>query len=169
MYFLFKLPKYFQKSSSRRSGGGLKNNSLSQFCPKITLYKADQLFFLNKKLAEKYIISNESVIRKIFSCFSSLIVLILIHFYSLDMCEHNAAIASSIGRLDLMQAWQLSALNVASLDQRKLEGYISSYYSQPNDPDESPNWSLHPFGSNMMQELLVIPSFSLVFIFKIKI
>lgn len=85
------------------------------------------------------------------------------------MCEHNAAIASSIGRLDLMQAWQLSALNVASLDQKKLEAYINSYNSQSNDPDDSPNWSLHPFGSNMMQELLVILIFFyFIYIFKIK-
>lgn len=69
------------------------------------------------------------------------------------MCEHNATVASSIGRMDLMQAWQLAALTATSLEQSKADFYKSSSNRFAAENDDAFNWTLHPFGSNMIQAL----------------
>lgn len=74
------------------------------------------------------------------------------HFGFTEMCEYNASVAASVGRLDLMQAWHLSALTVAALEQRKSEMNALSNFSQETE-NEPITWSSHPFGSNLMQAL----------------
>lgn len=52
------------------------------------------------------------------------------------VCKYNATAAATIGRMDLVQAWKLAEL-IAS----------------PQQAEDDMQWSMHPFGSQLMQSL----------------
>lgn len=57
------------------------------------------------------------------------------------MCHRNSAIAASVGRRDLVQAWNLAALISAPNTQ-----IISDF-------DEEVPWPHHPFGRKLVESL----------------
>lgn len=74
-------------------------------------------------------------------------------YHILDLCNHNALVANSLNRLDLMQTWQLASLVASSLEQSKNDIMMSP---NPFHSDDTNNLSLHPFGWNMVQDLYVL-------------
>lgn len=103
---------YYLKQRSRS-----KHNLTSKsFVPKafVTIYDTSGLFFVNKQLGASYTLDGDVG----------------------TICKYNAAVAKSVGRLDLVQAWSLAEL-VAS----------------PQQAEDDLQWSMHPFGSQLMQSL----------------
>ncbi|KAK5646426.1 hypothetical protein RI129_004890 [Pyrocoelia pectoralis] len=91
----------------------LKQTNRSLKCV-ITVYDAAGLFSVNRQLAEKYILDG-NVGR---------------------ICKHNASMAESVGRWDLVQAWTLAGLITKT---------------QQVDQDDMLQ---HPFGSQLIQSLI---------------
>ncbi|XP_008215215.1 GATOR complex protein WDR59 isoform X1 [Nasonia vitripennis] len=94
----------------------------------VTIYDASSLFFVNKELAEKYVINTTDISA---------------------MCQANANIAASLERPDLVQAWCLAAL-VISQPLTNAQNAQGTYQS----PDTDAPWSLHPFGQNLIHSLI---------------
>jgi hypothetical protein len=57
------------------------------------------------------------------------------------MCHRNSAIASTVGRRDLVQAWTLAALSATASTQ------------PASDLDDDIPWFHHPFGRAMVESL----------------
>lgn len=78
------------------------------------IYNASGLFHLNQELGDKYSLTGDSV----------------------SVCKYNAEAARSVGRMDLVQAWQLAAL-----------------VANPDTQDRDLEFSKHPLFSGLMQSL----------------
>ncbi|XP_069692365.1 GATOR2 complex protein WDR59 isoform X2 [Periplaneta americana] len=89
----------------------------------VTIYDASSLFFIHRELGEKYVFDSSDLP---------------------SMCHRNSAIAASVGRRDLMQAWTLAALAATPLLQPP---------PASDDEDEIP-WPHHPFGTAMVESLI---------------
>ncbi|XP_048509222.1 GATOR complex protein WDR59 isoform X4 [Athalia rosae] len=107
-------------SSRQHSKGPQKNN------PTVTIYDASALFFVNKELAEKYIINITDIP---------------------GMCQYNAGVAATLERPDLVQAWCLAALVISQP--------LSSLFSNCcHSSDIETPWPQHPFGQNLIHSLI---------------
>lgn len=104
---------YYQKQRSRSKHN---LNAKSIIMPKAfaVIYDASALFYVNKQLGANYTLDGDIS----------------------TICKRNAAVAVSVGRLDLVQAWTLAEL-VAS----------------PQQTDEDLQWNVHPFGNQLVQSL----------------
>ncbi|XP_054266064.1 GATOR complex protein WDR59-like isoform X1 [Macrosteles quadrilineatus] len=113
---------YFHDRPSQvrpRVGGNLSRRpQLRSNKALVIVYDASQLFFVQRNLAENYIFDWANVP---------------------GMCHHNAMVAASVGRRDLVQAWSLAAL--ATTD-------------PSNDRDDDFPWHAHPFSRNMLQSII---------------
>lgn len=107
--------------SSRGLHGSGKTNSKKTSKAVVTVYDAAPLFFVQRELGEKYV----------FDCCDVP-----------SMCHRNSAIAASVGRRDLVQAWNLAALISAPNTQ-----IISDF-------DEEVPWPHHPFGRKLVESLI---------------
>ncbi|XP_015109430.1 GATOR complex protein WDR59 isoform X1 [Diachasma alloeum] len=122
---------YFQdrQKTIRRTAHGSSRaqsrNCYKNFYSIATVYDASSLFFVNKELAEKYIINITDIP---------------------GMCQHNANVAASLERPDLVQAWYLASLVISSPLSNNSQ---SSCYM-----DIVPPWPLHPFGQNLIHSLI---------------
>ncbi|KAK9693895.1 WD domain, G-beta repeat [Popillia japonica] len=99
---------YYQKP--RRSQG--QGRHIKAY---VVVYDGSNLFFVNKQLGEKYILDGDVG----------------------TICKYNANVASTVGRLDLVQAWTLAELVVS-----------------PQQAEEDMQWTEHPFGTQLMQSLI---------------
>ncbi|XP_022914138.1 GATOR2 complex protein WDR59 isoform X2 [Onthophagus taurus] len=81
----------------------------------VLVYDVSPLFYVNRFLADNYILAGDVV----------------------AICRYNKSIASSIGRVDLVQAWTLAEL-----------------VSGPQQAEEDMCWTYHPFGNELMQSLI---------------
>lgn len=102
---------YLQKQRSR-----IKQSNRVLQKTVITVYDAAKLFCVNKRLAEKYILDGDTN----------------------KICKHNALMAESIGRWDLVQAWTLARL-IVNPQQVEQEDMLE-----------------HPFGNQLIQSLYVV-------------
>ncbi|KAJ1524264.1 hypothetical protein ONE63_010778 [Megalurothrips usitatus] len=84
----------------------------------VLIYDASPLFLFHRELGEKYIISSHDVV---------------------GMCQRNAAVAATVNRRDLVQAWTTAAL-VAS--------------NPEADPDDGVPWTHHPFGRSLIESMI---------------
>ncbi|CAH2067163.1 unnamed protein product, partial [Iphiclides podalirius] len=120
---------YFQdrwKAQSRRAGNIRSRGSISGCSsPRVVLYAANNLFPLNRSLAEKYIINADDPI---------------------EMCERNAKVAADEGEGDIAHAWGLAALAARALAARLSDHLTSS--------EESMGWVGHPLCCNLVQALI---------------
>ncbi|XP_068621024.1 GATOR2 complex protein WDR59 [Battus philenor] len=120
---------YFQdrwKAQSRRAGNIRSRGSISGCSsPRVVLYAANNLFPLNRSLAEKYVINADDPI---------------------EMCEKNAKVATEEGEGDLAHAWGLAALAARALAARLSDHLVSS--------EESMGWVGHPLCCNLVQALI---------------
>ncbi|KAJ8687709.1 hypothetical protein QAD02_023503 [Eretmocerus hayati] len=123
---------YFQDRMSRRtihtSNKSHGKQSYKNHHSVVTVYDASSLFFVNKELAERYIINTTDIPA---------------------MCHHNADVAASLERPDLVQAWYLAAL-VISQPLTSVQNAQVTYQT----PDIDASWSLHPFGQNLIHSLI---------------
>lgn len=92
----------------------------------VMIYDASSLFFVNKELAEKYVINITDIPA---------------------MCQYNANIAASLERADLVQAWCLAALVISQPISNVGQNSCQS-------PDIDAPWHLHPFGQNLIHSLI---------------
>lgn len=99
---------YFQKQRSR-----IKQNSRLSQKAVITVYDTAKLFSVNKQLAEKYILDGDIC----------------------KICKHNAKMAESVGRWDLVQAWTIARL-IVNPQQLEQEDMVE-----------------HPFGNQLIESL----------------
>ncbi|XP_076242534.1 WD repeat domain 59 isoform X2 [Calliopsis andreniformis] len=121
---------YFQE---RKMSRGLHNNIRMNHrsCCKnyhfmVIIYDASSLFFVNKELAEKYVINTTDIPA---------------------MCQYNANVAAQLERPDLVQAWCLAALVISQP--------VSNVGQNPcQSPDIDAPWPLHPFGQNLIHSLI---------------
>ena len=60
------------------------------------------------------------------------------------MCQHNADVAATLERPDLVQAWCLASLVLS-------QPILNTHSSQVTDSDIG--WSIHPFGQNLLHSL----------------
>ncbi|XP_058792882.1 GATOR complex protein WDR59 isoform X2 [Phymastichus coffea] len=123
---------YFQDRVTRRTSHG-PNRGYGRTCHKnyhslVTIYDASSLFFVNKELAEKYIINTTNIPA---------------------MCHYNANVAASLERPDLVQAWCLAALVISQPLTNSL-----NLQSNHQTPDIDAPWSLHPFGQNLIHSII---------------
>ncbi|XP_014479505.1 PREDICTED: WD repeat-containing protein 59 isoform X2 [Dinoponera quadriceps] len=123
---------YFQDRKGMRRGlhGASRMHDRSDYKnyhPMVTTYDASSLFFVNKELAEKYIINITDIPA---------------------MCQYNANVAASLERSDLVQAWCLAALVISQP--------ISEIEENPCPilPNIDAPWPLHPFGQNVIHSLI---------------
>lgn len=119
---------YQERKVTRRSNHGSRThskNSYRNLYSIVTVFDASSLFFVSKKLAEKYVIDVKDIP---------------------GMCKHNANVAASIDRPDLVQAWCLAAQVVVPALNNQTNYFIHS-------PEVIPPWPLHPFGQNMIHSL----------------
>ncbi|XP_026282882.1 GATOR complex protein Wdr59 isoform X2 [Frankliniella occidentalis] len=84
----------------------------------VLIYDASPLFLLHRELGEKYIINCHDVVA---------------------MCQRNAAVAASVNRRDLVQAWTTAALAASNPEQ---------------DPDDGVPWTHHPFGRSLIESMI---------------
>uniref|UniRef100_A0A1B6EDS3 RWD domain-containing protein n=1 Tax=Clastoptera arizonana TaxID=38151 RepID=A0A1B6EDS3_9HEMI len=108
------------QSRSRNVGRGLAR-SPGRSKGIVVVYDASSLFLLSRELAEKYVFDWRDVP---------------------GMCHHNSAVAASIGRKDLVQAWTLAALAATPSTQ------------SISDLDEEFPWGIHPFAKDLIQSLI---------------
>ncbi|OAD54322.1 WD repeat-containing protein 59 [Eufriesea mexicana] len=92
----------------------------------VMIYDASSLFFVNKELAEKYVINITDIPA---------------------MCQYNANIAASLERPDLVQAWCLAALVIS-------QPVSNIGQNSCQSPDIDAPWPLHPFGQNLIHSLI---------------
>ncbi|XP_046619943.1 GATOR complex protein WDR59 isoform X1 [Neodiprion virginianus] len=86
---------FHERRGSRRSlhpSTRLHSKTPNKNHPMVTIYDASPLFFVNKELAEKYIINITDIP---------------------GMCQYNAGVAALLERPDLVQAWCLAALVIS--------------------------------------------------------
>ncbi|XP_076291002.1 WD repeat domain 59 isoform X2 [Lasioglossum baleicum] len=121
---------YFQ---DRKMSRGLHNTSrmTHRSCCKnyhfmVFIYDASSLFFVNKELAEKYVINITDIPA---------------------MCQYNANVAAQFERPDLVQAWCLAALVISQPVSNVGQNSCQS-------PDIDAPWPLHPFGQNLIHSLI---------------
>ncbi|XP_029054002.1 GATOR complex protein WDR59 isoform X1 [Osmia bicornis bicornis] len=125
---------YFQ---DRKISRGLHNTNRMTYrsCCKnyhfmVIIYDASSLFFVNKELAEKYVINITDIPA---------------------MCQYNANVAAALERPDLVQAWCLAALvisqPVANVGQNACQSLLPMI-------DLDAPWPLHPFGQNLIHSLI---------------
>ncbi|GLG98684.1 GATOR complex protein WDR59 [Gryllus bimaculatus] len=109
---------------SSRTGQASSSNTPTKRNSKavVTVYDVSSLFFVHRDLGEKYVFDCRDVP---------------------SMCHRNAAIAATVGRRDLVQAWTLAAL-VATPGSQLL----------PSEQDEDTPWPSHPFGKNLVEALI---------------
>ncbi|XP_067001039.2 GATOR2 complex protein WDR59 [Anabrus simplex] len=108
-------------SSSRGVTLTTKASSKKSSKAVVTLYDVSPLLYLHRELGEKYVFDSHDVA---------------------SMCHRNSAIAASVGRRDLVQAWTLAALIATPANQLMTE-----------QEDDVP-WALHPFGRTMVESLI---------------
>ncbi|XP_043265294.1 GATOR complex protein WDR59 isoform X1 [Colletes gigas] len=121
---------YFQDHKMNR---GLHNTSrmshrscLKNYHFMVITYDASSLFFVNKELAEKYVINITDIPA---------------------MCQYNANVAAQLERPDLVQAWCLAALVISQPVSNVGQNSCQS-------PDIDAPWPLHPFGQNLIHSLI---------------
>ncbi|XP_076648248.1 WD repeat domain 59 isoform X1 [Halictus rubicundus] len=121
---------YFQ---DRKMSRGLHNTSRMThrtYCKNyhfmVIIYDASSLFFVNKELAEKYVINITDIPA---------------------MCQYNANVAAQLERPDLVQAWCLAALVISQPVSNVGQNSCQS-------PDIDAPWPLHPFGQNLIHSLI---------------
>ncbi|KAK1120006.1 hypothetical protein K0M31_012736 [Melipona bicolor] len=120
---------YFQ---DRKINRGLHNTNrmTHRSCCKnyhfmVMIYDASSLFFVNKELAEKYVINITDIPA---------------------MCQYNANVAASLERPDLVQAWCLAALVISQP--------VLNIGQNCQSPEIDAPWPLHPFGQNLIHSLI---------------
>ncbi|XP_053594553.1 GATOR complex protein WDR59 isoform X1 [Microplitis demolitor] len=124
---------YFPERQQRLARKNVYNSSLDQsqncysknYYSLVTVYDTSLLFFVNKELAEKYVLNLTDIPA---------------------MCQHNANTASLLNRPDLIQAWCLSALVVSPLSDSSLNSCQIQDILLP--------WPLHPFGQKLVHSLI---------------
>ncbi|CAG5096559.1 Similar to WDR59: GATOR complex protein WDR59 (Homo sapiens) [Cotesia congregata] len=124
---------YFPERQQRSSRKNVYNSSVTQnqncynknYYSLVTVYDTSLLFFVNKELAEKYILNLSEIP---------------------SMCQHNANVASLLNRPDLIQAWCLSALVISPLS-NPLQNLCQIQ-------DIVLPWPLHPFGQKLVHSLI---------------
>ncbi|XP_034236039.1 GATOR complex protein WDR59 isoform X2 [Thrips palmi] len=84
----------------------------------VLIYDASPLFLLHRELGEKYVINSHDIV---------------------NSCQRNAAVAASVNRRDLVQAWTTASL-VAS--------------NPEADPDDGVPWTNHPFGRSLIESMI---------------
>ncbi|XP_050579579.1 GATOR complex protein WDR59 isoform X2 [Bombus affinis] len=121
---------YFQ---DRKMNRGLHNTNrmTHRSCCKnyhfmVMIYDASSLFFVNKELAEKYVINITDIPA---------------------MCQYNANVAASLERPDLVQAWCLAALVIS-------QPVSNIGQNSCQSPEIDAPWPLHPFGQNLIHSLI---------------
>ncbi|XP_013134014.1 PREDICTED: WD repeat-containing protein 59 [Papilio polytes] len=123
---------YFQdrwKAQSRRAGSMRSRGSISGCSsPRVVLYAANNLFPLNRTLAEKYVINADDPV---------------------DMCERNAKVATEEGEVELAHSWCLAAL--AARAARALDAGLVDHLASS---EESMAWAGHPLCCNLVQTLI---------------
>ncbi|XP_076671649.1 WD repeat domain 59 isoform X3 [Andrena cerasifolii] len=121
---------YFQ---DRKMSRGLHNTNrmTHRSCCKnyhfmVITYDASSLFFVNKELAEKYVINITDIPA---------------------MCQYNANVAAQLERPDLVQAWCLAALVIS-------QPVSNVGHNSCQSPEIDAPWPLHPFGQNLIHSLI---------------
>ncbi|GFG32156.1 hypothetical protein Cfor_09334, partial [Coptotermes formosanus] len=124
-YFQDRQPSRTRSRGVHGSSRGLQNASRTSSKKAsraiVTIYDASSLFFIHKELGEKYVFDYHDIP---------------------GMCHHNSAIAATVGRRDLVQAWTLAALSATASTQ------------PASDLDDDIPWSHHPFGRAMVESLI---------------
>ncbi|XP_014231934.1 GATOR complex protein WDR59 isoform X1 [Trichogramma pretiosum] len=121
-YFQDRVPKRGTHGQSKLHGKSCYKNHRSL----VTIYDMSSLSLVNRELAEKYIINTNDIPA---------------------MCQHNANVAASQERPDLVQAWCLASLVVSQTQKSQVTN------SQQSLDDNIP-WLLHPFGKNLIHSLI---------------
>ncbi|XP_044008732.1 GATOR complex protein WDR59 isoform X2 [Aphidius gifuensis] len=124
--FYFKDRKIIKKSTYGSNQKTHNKNYSKNLYSMVTVFDVSSLFFINKELAEKYIINITDIP---------------------GMCQHNANIAASLERPDLVQAWCLAAQVISP-------SLTNTTTTSAQTPDIIPPWPLHPFGQNMIHSLI---------------
>ncbi|KAG7207480.1 hypothetical protein KM043_009113 [Ampulex compressa] len=122
---------YFQERKNMRRGLHGTNRMHDRSCCKnyhsmVITYDASSLFFVNKELAEKYVINITDIPA---------------------MCQYNANVAATLERPDIVQAWCLAALVIS-------QPLSNMGQSSCQSPDIDAPWPLHPFGQNLIHSLI---------------
>ncbi|XP_024939455.1 GATOR complex protein WDR59 isoform X2 [Cephus cinctus] len=122
---------YFQERKSTRRGVHGMSKTHNRSCCRnyhsmVTIYDASSLFFVNKELAEKYVINITDIPA---------------------MCRYNANVAASLERPDLVQAWYLAALIIS-------QPLTNTQQNSCQSSDIDATWPLHPFGQNLIHSLI---------------
>ncbi|XP_034942224.1 GATOR complex protein WDR59 isoform X2 [Chelonus insularis] len=112
--------------SSSRTQNQTQNCFNKEYYSIVTVYDASSLFFVNKELAEKYVINIDDIPA---------------------MCQFNANVAASLNRPDLVQAWCLAALVVSSPSSNASQNYCQTQ-------DIISPWPLHPFGQKLIHSII---------------
>ncbi|CAB0044631.1 unnamed protein product [Trichogramma brassicae] len=120
-YFQDRVPKRGTHGQNKLHGKSCYKNHRSL----VTIYDTSSLSLVNRELAEKYIINTNDIPA---------------------MCQHNANVAASQERPDLVQAWCLASLVVSQTQKSQVTN------SQQSLDDNIP-WLLHPFGKNLIHSL----------------
>ncbi|XP_017879158.1 GATOR complex protein WDR59 isoform X2 [Ceratina calcarata] len=121
---------YFQERKMNRglhNANRMTHRSCCKNCHFIVMtYDASSLFFVNKELAEKYVINITDIPA---------------------MCQYNANVAASLERPDLVQAWCLAALVIS-------QPVSNIGHNSCASPEIDAPWPLHPFGQNLIHSLI---------------
>ncbi|XP_011330381.2 GATOR complex protein WDR59 isoform X2 [Ooceraea biroi] len=97
--------------------------------PMVMIYDVSSLFFVNKELAEKYTINTADIT---------------------TMCQHNANVAATLERSDLVQTWCLAGLIIS----QTLPSSEQNSYQSGQSADIDAPWPLHPWGQNLIHSLI---------------